>query len=90
MCQIEGARDSYGAVHGQRQNLLPVPLSELIPEIARRGKGVIMTMGKGGVGKTTVAAAIATGVAQSFYAAGSHDPVLAKRGALEVRFTFVS
>lgn len=38
---------------------LPPDLSALLPEIARSGNGVIMTMGKGGVGKTTVAAAIA-------------------------------
>lgn len=43
---------------------LPTPLLELIPEIAKRGKGVIMTMGKGGVGKTTVAAAIAAELAR--------------------------
>lgn len=35
------------------------PLVRLIDELERAGKGVIMTMGKGGVGKTTVAAAIA-------------------------------
>jgi arsenite/tail-anchored protein-transporting ATPase len=35
------------------------PLSRLIDEIAASGRGVVMTMGKGGVGKTTVAAAIA-------------------------------
>jgi arsenite-transporting ATPase len=34
-------------------------LSTLIDVLARRGKGVVMTMGKGGVGKTTVAARIA-------------------------------
>ena len=53
-------------VHTRRQKL-PTPLSELIPEIARRGKGVIMTMGKGGVGKTTVAAAIAVALARLGY-----------------------
>ena len=35
------------------------PLSELIDACEAAGRGVIMTMGKGGVGKTTVAAAIA-------------------------------
>ncbi len=35
------------------------PLVSLVDELERAGKGVIMTMGKGGVGKTTVAAAIA-------------------------------
>jgi arsenite-transporting ATPase len=38
-------------------------LSELVDDLARAGRGVIMTMGKGGVGKTTVAAAIATELA---------------------------
>jgi arsenite/tail-anchored protein-transporting ATPase len=35
-------------------------LSELVDELDDAGNGVIMTMGKGGVGKTTLAAAIAT------------------------------
>jgi len=34
-------------------------LSELIDELEKAGRGVVMTMGKGGVGKTTVASAIA-------------------------------
>ncbi len=38
---------------------VPVGLNALVNEIARDGHGVIMTMGKGGVGKTSVAAAIA-------------------------------
>ena len=36
----------------------------LVDELAKRGKGVVMTMGKGGVGKTTVAARIATELAR--------------------------
>jgi len=39
-------------------------LDALVEEIAARGKGVVMTMGKGGVGKTTVAALIATQLAR--------------------------
>ncbi len=39
-------------------------LSELVDDLARAGRGVIMTMGKGGVGKTTMAAAIATELAR--------------------------
>ncbi len=39
-------------------------LSELVDDLAHAGRGVIMTMGKGGVGKTTVAAAIATELAR--------------------------
>lgn len=38
------------------------PLSTLIDEIAGKGNGLIMLMGKGGVGKTSVAAAIAVEV----------------------------
>jgi len=41
-----------------------VGLGRLVDEIARRGRGVVMTMGKGGVGKTSVAAAIARELAQ--------------------------
>lgn len=37
-------------------------LSELIDDLASVGRGVILTMGKGGVGKTTIAAAIAVGL----------------------------
>ena len=38
-------------------------LTALVEEIARSGPGIVMTMGKGGVGKTTVAAAIALALA---------------------------
>ncbi len=34
-------------------------LDALVDELAKRGRGVVMTMGKGGVGKTTVAARVA-------------------------------
>jgi len=40
-----------------------VDLDALLQPIAARGKGVIMTMGKGGVGKTTLAVRIATKLA---------------------------
>jgi arsenite/tail-anchored protein-transporting ATPase len=39
------------------------PLSTLVREIEARGRGVVLTMGKGGVGKTTIAAAIAVELA---------------------------
>lgn len=39
-------------------------LTELVDGLALAGHGVIMTMGKGGVGKTTIAAAIATELAR--------------------------
>lgn len=38
-------------------------LDALLPELAATGHGVILTMGKGGVGKTTLAAKIATALA---------------------------
>ena len=38
-------------------------LSTLVDELERAGRGVILTMGKGGVGKTTTAAAIAVDLA---------------------------
>jgi len=43
---------------------LPPGLAPLVDEIAARGHGVVMTMGKGGVGKTTVAAAVALALAK--------------------------
>jgi arsenite-transporting ATPase len=39
------------------------PLASLIDEIAAPGRGLVMVMGKGGVGKTTIAAAIAAELA---------------------------
>jgi arsenite-transporting ATPase len=39
-------------------------LAQLVDDFAKAGRGVIMTMGKGGVGKTTIAAAIATELAR--------------------------
>jgi arsenite-transporting ATPase len=41
-----------------------VTLASLVDDFAKAGRGVIMTMGKGGVGKTTIAAAIATELAR--------------------------
>lgn len=41
----------------------PPPLADLLRDLAASKRGVIMTMGKGGVGKTTVAAAIAVELA---------------------------
>jgi arsenite/tail-anchored protein-transporting ATPase len=46
-------------------------LSRLVEQIAERGKGVVMTMGKGGVGKTTLAVRIATQLAR-----GGHQVTL--------------
>jgi arsenite-transporting ATPase len=38
------------------------PLSRLVEELGAKGRGLIMVMGKGGVGKTAIAAAIAVGL----------------------------
>lgn len=43
-------------------------LEDLVADIEKQGHGVIMTMGKGGVGKTTVAAAIAVMLARRGHA----------------------
>ena len=45
------------------ETALPPGLGRLVDELSAAGHGVIMTMGKGGVGKTTVAAAIAVALA---------------------------
>jgi arsenite-transporting ATPase len=48
----------------RRETLSAAPaLAELVGEIEAAGRGVVMTMGKGGVGKTTIAAAIAVELA---------------------------
>lgn len=65
-----------GAFHAQGDSL-PSPVTDemgldfathdlrtLVDSLARNSSGVVMTMGKGGVGKTTIAAAIAVELAQ--------------------------
>jgi len=47
-------------------------LSELMDDIAKDGHGLIMLMGKGGVGKTTIAAAVAVELAHRGVAGASH------------------
>jgi arsenite-transporting ATPase len=42
---------------------LPAPFAQLLNQLAAQSGGVIMTMGKGGVGKTTLAVNIATALA---------------------------
>jgi arsenite-transporting ATPase len=43
-------------------------LDELVDELAANGRGLIMVMGKGGVGKTTIAAALAVGLVKRGHA----------------------
>jgi arsenite-transporting ATPase len=47
------------AVAGPLESLIDVPLADLVDELAMQDHGLIMCMGKGGVGKSTIAAAIA-------------------------------
>ncbi|MBC7282508.1 arsenical pump-driving ATPase [Hoeflea sp.] len=54
----------HPAAAGPAEEPLDLPgLADLVDEIAAGGRGLVMVMGKGGVGKTTVAAAIAVGLA---------------------------
>lgn len=51
--------------YAQTLNATHIPaLNDVIDELAAKGKRVIFTMGKGGVGKTTVASAVALGLAK--------------------------
>jgi arsenite/tail-anchored protein-transporting ATPase len=78
---IDGLRGVFDRAHGARavpQSARPAPhrafppsVGSLVDEIERDGRGVVLTMGKGGVGKTTMAAAIAVELA-----ARGHDVLL--------------
>ncbi|WP_054247260.1 MULTISPECIES: hypothetical protein [Rhodococcus] len=50
------------AIAAEAPPLPDAPLSAPIGELAESDHGLIMCMGKGGVGKTTIAAALAEGV----------------------------
>ena len=53
------------SISNEEANTLSIPsLQTLITNLSESGKRVIFTMGKGGVGKTTVASAIAVGLAE--------------------------
>jgi len=65
---VENLRSVFGGMSPTRKPLhrgradvihSELPLSGLIDDLEKLGHGVVMTMGKGGVGKTTVASAIA-------------------------------
>jgi arsenite/tail-anchored protein-transporting ATPase len=59
-----GSEMSMPVPSSQKEAAPALPgLANLIEDLARPGRGVILTMGKGGVGKTTVAAAIAVALA---------------------------
>ena len=64
---LVGAKTKFEPPHvGSYDENLPATetLAELVDNFAQAGRGVVMTMGKGGVGKTTIAAAIATELAR--------------------------
>lgn len=56
-------KDSYIVKHEMLNTEIILQLKDVIDDLYLSGKKVIFTMGKGGVGKTTIAAAIALGLA---------------------------
>lgn len=58
------AEHPMSAVVQDEFDALPRSLEALIPEMTRTGHGVILTMGKGGVGKTTIATKVALELAR--------------------------
>jgi len=64
---------------------LPPGLGGLVDRLAATGHGVVMTMGKGGVGKTSVAAAVALSLARRGHRVllTTTDPAAHVAGALE-------
>ncbi|GAE27696.1 arsenical pump-driving ATPase [Halalkalibacter wakoensis JCM 9140] len=67
---IDNLRSLFTNQHSEQSNeesdstTATSQLKDLIQQVGSKKQGVIMTMGKGGVGKTTVAAAIAVGLAE--------------------------
>jgi arsenite/tail-anchored protein-transporting ATPase len=57
------AHTAPAAAHVKSSRAFPPPLASLIDAIEHDGRCVVLTMGKGGVGKTTTAAAIAVELA---------------------------
>ena len=61
--QLLGDDDLPAAADAGTEVPLPAGIESVIDDLARQGHGVVMTMGKGGVGKTTIAARIAVELA---------------------------
>lgn len=63
-----GGNDAVLPIPGHADLHEPPPnfsdLEQLLESVAKAGRGVILTMGKGGVGKTTIAAAVAVWLAR--------------------------
>ena len=69
--QVFGPVTSVASTNSRRRHQSAesdLSLSSLIDEIERAGRGVVLTMGKGGVGKTTIASAIAIELARRGHA----------------------
>jgi len=67
-----GAEDKVGVAQPAMASVTNLPpLGELVDDLEGAGKGLVMFMGKGGVGKTTMAAAVATELASR-----GHDVLL--------------
>ena len=62
--QLLGEGDLPATPESADEITLPGNLNALIDDLARQNHGVVMTMGKGGVGKTTIAATIALELAK--------------------------
>ncbi|MGY3879941.1 arsenical pump-driving ATPase [Aeromonas veronii] len=62
LLQSEGRSAQFSTAHSTVKQAQP-ELSSLVDELAADGHGLIMLMGKGGVGKTTLAAAVAVELA---------------------------
>jgi arsenite-transporting ATPase len=58
------AHPIIGSRNGEPEKIANFELKDLVEELANRSNGLVMVMGKGGVGKTTVAAALAVALAK--------------------------
>lgn len=69
--RAKGVRTPPPSARVRSDPAFPPSIAALVDEIERDGRGVVLTMGKGGVGKTTTAAALAVELA-----ARGHDVLL--------------
>jgi arsenite/tail-anchored protein-transporting ATPase len=82
--QLFGDDDLPATMDSGAEITLPADLDTLIEDLAQHSNGVIMTMGKGGVGKTTIAAHIAVELATRGYKVhlSTTDPAAHVEGAV--------